>query len=360
MDEVIHMRIDGPMVRLLVDIAPELYEPYVTEEHGKPVIYVKLEKALYGTLQAAILFWKNLSGFLIQNGFELNPYDECVANKVIDGKQCTIVWHVDDLKISHEDPNVTNSIVDLLQQKYGSDEAPVTVTHGKCHDYLGMTLDYSTKGKVIINMDKYVEELLNDVSDELGIGVAATPAAAYLYEVNQEASKLEKEQADRFHTMTAKLLFLSKRARPDLQQAVGFLTTRVKGPDVDDWKKLKRVMQYLRGTKNMKLTLEADNTHVVKWWVDAAFAVHHDMRSQTGAIMSLGKGAVYSSSMRQKLNTRSSTEAELVGVDDAMGMIQWTRLFLTAQGYQVNDTKLYQDNQSAMLMEKHGKRSSTK
>jgi hypothetical protein len=84
------------------------------------------------------------------------------------------------------------------------------------------------------------------------------------------------------------------------------------------------------------------------------------MRSQTGAIMSLGKGAVYSSSMRQKLNTRSSTEAELVGVDDAMGMIQWTRLFLTAQGYQVNDTKLYQDNQSAMLMEKHGKRSSTK
>jgi hypothetical protein len=165
---------------------------------------------------------------------------------------------------------------------------------------------------------------------------------------------------EKFHTLTAKLLFLSKRARPDLQQAVGFLTTRVKEPDEDDWKKLNRVIKYLRGTKNLNLTLEADDTHIVKWWVDAAFAVHKDMRSQTGVTMSLGRGSVYSSSLRQKLNTRSSTEAELVGADDAMGMILWTKLFLEAQGYHVCDTKLYQDNQSAILLEQNGKRSSTK
>jgi hypothetical protein len=93
-DEVLHMRIDGPMAKLLVSIDPDLYEPYLTEENGKPVIYVKLEKALYGTLQAALLFWRNLSGFLMEQGFELNPYDEFVANKSINGTQCTIVWHV--------------------------------------------------------------------------------------------------------------------------------------------------------------------------------------------------------------------------------------------------------------------------
>jgi hypothetical protein len=120
------------------------------------------------------------------------------------------------------------------------------------------------------------------------------------------------------------------------------------------------VIKYLRGTRDLKLTLEADNTHVVKWWVDAAFAVHGDMRSQTGMTMSMGKGSIYASSLRQKLNTRSSTEAELVGADDAMGMILWTRLFLDGQGYKVQDTKLYQDNQSAMLLEKNGKRSSSK
>jgi hypothetical protein len=306
------------------------------------------------------LFWKNLSSYLIKHGFALNPYDEWVANKMVDGKQCTIVWHVDDLKISHEEHDVVESIVALLQKKYGSDDAPVTVTYGKVHEYLGMTLDYSHNGKVIVNMTQYVNDLLNNLPAEMWDGISGTPAAGHLYEVRADAEPLDKPTSEQFHTLTAKLLFLSKRARPDLQQAIGFLTTRVKNPDMDDWKKLKRVIQYLQGTQDLCLTLEADSTHVVKWWVDAAFAVHPDMRSQTGVTMTLGKGSVYASSVRQKLNTRSSTEAELVGVDDAMGMILWTRLFLQNQGYEVNNTKIYQDNQSAMLMERNGKRSSTK
>ena len=76
--------------------------------------------------------------------------------------------------------------------------------------------------------------------------------------------------------------------------------------------------------------------------------------------MSLGKGSVYSTSVRQKLNTKSSTEAELVGVDDVMPQIIWTRYFLEAQGYGVRESKIYQDNQSAMLMEKNGKASTSK
>jgi hypothetical protein len=267
---------------------------------------------------------------------------------------------VDDLKISHEDPEVTTTIVSLLKEKYGSKDVPVTVNQGKQHDYLGMTLDYSVENKVIISMDQYVEELLQSVPDDMQTVVASTPVAAYLYGTNETADALPKDTAEVFHTLTAKLLFLSKRARPDLQQAVGFLTTHVKSPDVDDWKKLKRVIGYLRGTKLLKLMLEADDTHVIKWWVDAAFAVHKDMRSQTGVTMSMGKGSVYASSIRQKLNMQSSTEAELVGVDDAMGMVLWTRLFLEGQGYTVHHTKLYQDNQSAMLLEKNGERSSTK
>ncbi len=67
--------------------------------------------------------------------------------------------------------------------------------------------------------------------------------------------------------------------------------------------------------------------------------------------MSLGKGAVYGASIRQKLNTRSSTEAELVGVNDLMPQVLWTKYFLEAQGYPVSDNVVYQDNQSAMLLE---------
>jgi hypothetical protein len=99
---------------------------------------------------------------------------------------------------------------------------------------------------------------------------------------------------------------------------------------------------------------------MIQWWVDASYAVHPNMRSHIGATMTLGKGSPYSISRKQKINTRSSTEAELVGVNDAMCLIIWTRLFLEAQGYKVKDNVVYQDNQSAMLLENNGKRSSSK
>ena len=84
------------------------------------------------------------------------------------------------------------------------------------------------------------------------------------------------------------------------------------------------------------------------------------MKSHTGAVMTLGKGAIYGSSTRQRINTKSSTESELVAVNDVMPQILWTRYFLESQGYKVHDSVLYQDNQSAMLLERNGRGSSSK
>ena len=92
-----------------------------------------MKKALYGTLQAALLFWKDLSGYLQEMGFTLNPYDRCVANKMIGGKQCTVLWHVDDLKISHMKDEVIEDVISTLSDRYGK-EAPLVVTGGKVHD----------------------------------------------------------------------------------------------------------------------------------------------------------------------------------------------------------------------------------
>ena len=94
--------------------------------------------------------------------------------------------------------------------------------------------------------------------------------------------------------------------------------------------------------------------------MDASFAVHPDFKSHTGAMMTMGKGAIMSISRKQKLNTRSSTEAELVGVDDIAVMILWTKLFLEDLGYLVDKNILYQDNKSAILLEENGKKSSGK
>jgi hypothetical protein len=85
------MKLEGVMAEVIIKVDPKQYTKYVVKENGKDVIYVILTKALYGTLQAALLFWQNLSGELTKWGFEINPYDFCVANKTINGKQCTVV-----------------------------------------------------------------------------------------------------------------------------------------------------------------------------------------------------------------------------------------------------------------------------
>ena len=89
-------------------------------------------------------------------------------------------------------------------------------------------------------------------------------------------------------------------------------------PDEDDWGKLTRVLKYLYGTRHMKLCLMVDSLHTLTWWVEVSYTVHYDSRSHTGMVMSMGPGPAMSGSWRQKLNTGSSTEAELVGIDDAL------------------------------------------
>jgi Reverse transcriptase (RNA-dependent DNA polymerase) len=223
-DELIHVRMDGELAELLAKIDPGLYEKYMVPEGNKRAIYLRLTKALYGTLQAALLFWKDLSGALAEWGFELNEYDRCVANKTIDGKQCTILWHVDDLKISHVDEAVVTKILEILNERYGK-ITPLVVTRGKIHDYLGMTLDFSTDECCVVRMDDYVESVLAEAPTDMD-GEAETPAAEHLFTVRNDAPKVSKEVGDLFHSLTARLLFLSKRARPEIQTAVAFLCTR--------------------------------------------------------------------------------------------------------------------------------------
>ena len=292
--------------------------------------------------------------------FKANEYDRCVINKIINGKQCTIIWHVDDLKISHVDAAVVTSIIDKLSKEVGK-HADLTITRGDVHDYLGMTLDYSKKGKIQFQMFDYIGNMIKELTEGWLVGPVATPAANHLFEVNDEAEKLSEKEALLYHHHTEKLLYLSKRARPDIQTSVAFMCTRVTQPDLDDLKKLQRVLRYFQLTKYLPLTLEADgDLHIIKWWVDASYGTYPNMKSYTGATMSLGKGSVYSTSTRQKLNTISSTEAELVGVADVMPMVIWTRYFLEGQGYKFTDNTVYQDNKSTMLMAKNGNASSGK
>ena len=109
------MKIRGPLVDMVVALDLEFYSNYVVYERGEKVIYVLLLKALYGTLVAAQSFYKKLRKDLESIGFKTNPYDSCVANRVGNGKQHTVTWHVDDLKSIHVDPIVNDNFLNVVR-----------------------------------------------------------------------------------------------------------------------------------------------------------------------------------------------------------------------------------------------------
>ena len=318
-------------------------------------------KAIYGLLVSAMLFYKKLAKDLVGYGFEINPYDPCVANKIVKGAQLTVSWHVDDLKVSHVDSGVVDDFLLWVKETYGS-IGEVKTTRGKVHEYLGIKLDYTNPGEVAIDMSDYMKSMVDGFpqgSVQMRTKVTS-PWNDNLFRVDPNSPPLNEEMAQQFHTTVAQGLFACKRARPDLCPAIAFLTTRVKSPTKDDWDKLVRMVRWIKQTINDRLVLRADGTHVLKWHVDAAFAVHPDFRSHTGSTMTMGKGAITSTSRKQGMNSRSSTEAELIAADEIVGNMVWTRLFLEAQGYPVKENILFQDNKSAILLESNGKKSAGK
>ena len=357
--ERVIMKITGVLVDLLVMIAPEVYGPYVTfDKNGKKALYAQAIRALYGMLIAALLWCKQFRTDLEGIGFKFNPYDICVANRQIEDSQQTARFHVDDLWSSHINPKVNGQFLKWLNDMYGS-HGEVKADRSKYFDYLGVHYDISEPGMLKLDMAQYMTNMVEEFPENL-TGTSEAHAAPSDLFAESTGDLLSPEQAKIFHTFVAKGLFACKRARPDIHPTIAVLTTRASKPRESDWKKLQHMMRFINGTLHGKLILKADNLHALKWFVDVSFAVHPDFKSHTGGGLTLGTGFGITSSKKQKLNTRSSTEAELVGADDMVNAILWTKLFMEAQGYNIQDNILYQDNKSTILLLENGKRSSSK
>jgi hypothetical protein len=351
MPDFVIIRLTGNAVDIMCQVNPK-YKAFVTVENGKPALYLQLLKALYGCVKSALLWYELFSTTLKERGFVLNPYDPCVANCIIDGKQCTIGWYVDDTKISHADPAVVSSVVEAIENKFGK----MVVMRGKKHVFLGMDIEFNDNGTFTTTMIDYIKEAIEDFGEDVSSS-ATTPAGKSLYTVTESSPILTSNKAEQFHRIVAKLLYIASRARSDILPTIAFLCTRVAEPTAQDWSKLKRLLRYLNDTMSLSATLGADGMTKMMTWVDAAYAVHPDMKSHTGGCASMGRGVFMPKSTKQKLNTKSSTEAELVGASDYLPNSIWAKNFLEAQGYDVIENVFHQDNQSAIRMEKNGRAS---
>ena len=201
-------------------------------------------------------------------------------------------------------------------------------------------------------MKGYIQNVIKEWSNK-NIRDYVKPADDDLFyeDKSSEASK----DAKKFHRTVAQLLYLCKRARPDIQLAVHYLCTRVKNPTLNDERKLDRVVGYLKGTidRGRLITKDGEMTRIFAY-IDAAFAAHEYGKSHSGAVIMMGNTMLEGITGKQKCASHDSTEAELIALCDMSTDVLWHHEWFEHQGYQLLPPLIYQDNTSTMTLVKEG------
>ena len=351
------LKVTGQFVDIVCDVNPE-FKQDVRFENGRKVLYVRILKAIYGMIESALLWYELYVTVLYEDGYELNQYDKCVANKIINEKQCTIGWYVDDNIAGHAEEAVVDDLIQKIDNKFPG----LVVQKGPKLDFLGMELLFRDDKKVDIGTVTFLKKMVEEFEEETNIEIKrsyVTPAASWLFKVKESAVLCDKFTTF-FRKYVMKILWASKRSRPDLETTMGFLTTRVKEPTKDDWHKLIRLMSFIKDTADDVRTIGADNLHHLMTLIDSAHSVHEkDMRGHTGMVTTMGTGVLDTKSSKQKMNTKSSTETEFIGTSEGLTKPIFRCYFMEGQGYKIKWHVLAKDNESEMKLLNNGRDSCT-
>jgi hypothetical protein len=209
-----------------------------------------------------------------------------------------------------------------------------------------MQISIEEKG-VTVDMTFYAKSILEDEE----VMEMRSPSTKTMFIVKSGVRVLSEEERKRFHTKTAKLLYLAKCARQDILTAVSFLCTRVKSATEEDAAKLARVLGYLKGTVDRALYIRAVEKPVVRAYIDAAYALHSNSKSHTGVIIFIGQVIVYVSSKKQKCMSKSPMEAELIGLTDNLELVELFKEILDfVEGKETETPIVYQDCKSVISL----------
>ena len=192
-------------------------------------------------------------------------------------------------------------------------------------------------------MTKQLEEAIEMFGSTCG-NFVKTPGAPYLREVNKNSERLDTEKLKIFHSVAAKILYDTKQTRPDIEPEVAYFTTQVENINVDGWKKMRHYITFLKQNKQDKQIIGCFDLKEIFTWVDSLFAVHPNMRIHTGGAMYMGYGMIHFHSSKQKLNKKSITESQLVGISKYVPFNIWIVMFYESQGYEITNNVIFQYN----------------
>ena len=339
----VYMKLDRYVSKILCDHIRK-WKKYVDREG---CITVRLLKALYGLPEASKLWYEHLTMFLSKLGYTICPNDKCMLVRQDESGYSRICLHVDDFLHTYTSTSLREDLITKLTKEFRD----ITVKTGDNLLYLGINISFNRTARTVhLDQREYIDELIKELKVT---GTKPQPARDDLFEVPEYSKPVNAKD---FASKVMKIMYAAKATRNDLLTLEAFLTTRVTCPTESDVKKLMRGLQYLNGTRDKGITLSA-KTIQLHAWVDASFATHADAKSHTGCIISLGAtgGPIYCKSVKQKLVSRSSTEAELIALHDMLPQILWIQHLLTDLGYDKQTSVIYQDNKSTIMLTERGK-----
>jgi hypothetical protein len=335
---------------IYIRLPPDISNIYITQfpdrasnlRHNNTVI-VKLNKALYGTKQAARCWYTDISTKLATLQYVRSEVDDCLFIKHDNGKLSAIAIHVDDLIIVTDNKDEISYINNAISNFYNGFAFSTDDL-----SYLGMliTRDHSTKS-ISISQPGYINAILNKYQIDT---ISKVPSDATLFDIN-ESPLLPPQDVHLYQSKIASLLYLATHSRPDILKEIIFLSTKNTKPSESDLCKLNKVFSYINHTKNLGIRL-SPTSFDLHLYCDASFASHINGRSHTGIFVTFGTngGPILVKSHIQSLTSLSSTESELIalveGVQRCLPLLKILKeLNLPAQHIYVQ-----QDNMSAIAI----------
>ena len=350
--EEIYMRLDKTVSEILVRNDPLLAQ--YLDENG--TLVVRLKQCIYGLRQSGAEWHDILVAFLKSIGYSQSVADRCVFYKHADGKLDLLTVHVDDLLFVYTNKSDFERIKSLFVEKFGE----MKFSEGNVHSYLGMTLKSLEDGSTFVTQTGYARSLINSFLEwrtardpKFKLRPYKTPSVENLLEMKQ-AEECDKKFKEKVIHFVYSLMYLAQRTRPDILFPVNFLTTMVTSPAQEIIQHLDRIFGYLNSTVYRGLLFGAESTGLTLF-ADAAYAIHRDGKSHSGIVIMLDKNPILVQSLKQKLVTLSSTEAELEALVSGLKRLQPIRRLLEEiQLLAEPPTKVMQDNKSTITIAKSG------
>lgn len=335
----IGLRLRKSIADILIRLKPEW------QQYQKPdgSIIVLLGTALYGLVDSGALWYDDIHNCLIEFGFERSPIDKCLYKYSKQDGHILLPLFVDDILVIASNLKLRARFLQFLEAKYGK----LKQQTGPVIKHLGVRIDYDqSTGLMKLDQSEFLHDLFKKFPTK---GTASTPSTISLFRRSDLPADCEAVDRKYYLSMLMSIAFVVIRTRLDYCKEIGWLAQSMAAPTVQDQRNLDRLYMNAKHTVDLVRTI-APTSFKLEAYVDTSHAIHTNFRGHTGIVIKMGGSTLIVYSKAQTLNSHSSCETELIGLDTSTTKVQPWIYHFEWLAYHCKPVTVFQDNKSVIRM----------